>query len=35
VKHPKAKSTKSDMLALGAKLSERKAELVSDSETLT
>jgi hypothetical protein len=32
---PKAKSTKLDMLALGAKLSERKAELVSESETLT
>jgi hemerythrin superfamily protein len=31
---PKAKSTKLDMLALGAKLSERKAELVSESETL-
>jgi hemerythrin superfamily protein len=32
---PKANSTKLDMLALGAKLSERKAELLSESETLT
>ena len=30
---PKAKSTKLDMLALGVKLSERKAELLSESET--
>jgi hypothetical protein len=32
---PKAKPTKLDMLALGAKLSERKAELLAGSETLT
>ena len=31
---PKAKSTKLDMLALGAKLAERKAQLVSESEVL-
>ena len=32
---PKAKSTKLDMVALGAKIAERKAELVAESEART